>query len=274
MEAVGTTGPLMNRQKIKEMLKEFYNTSAGYSSMLAEQDTKPFRFLTEMAQKWIPQGAHILDLGCGQGLSSYLLWQSGYKVTGIDLSEQLISIARARYARENIRFFVGDAEELKFADEEFDAVVSWALVEHLVHVEKAFSEMQRLVKKGGVVIIFASNMISPFKPYANLMKLLKGEKGHSMRGGDSKIKSILLIIKYTIVTVLKLLQRGFRFENREPNLAKVEPDNDTAWKANQIDIKRYFVEQGYKILQYQVPQRKLQFLDHFDTMVQIVIQKP
>lgn len=68
----------------------------------------------------------VLDVGTGPGIIAFFLAELGKKVMGIDLSENMIQIAR-RNARDynlDVDFRVGDAENLPFDDESFDAVVN------------------------------------------------------------------------------------------------------------------------------------------------------
>ena len=263
-----------DRRLIKQAMKDFYNSGPGYLSMLEAADKEPFNALLTLMQKWVSKGARVLDLGCGYGFSSYLLSQNGYRVVGVDLSAQLIQRAIDKYGNfPNVCFRAGDAESLEFNDAEFDAVVSWALLEHIVDVPKAIDEMLRVVKKHGRILIFAANIISPMTPLDNLKRLMRGEKGRLIWGSDSKIKSLLLIMKNIFLTITKLLKRKAEFEYLRPILNQIGPDCDRTWKSNQIDIKRYFLQKKCRVLQYQVPGRKLQFLDHFDVMVQIVAEK-
>jgi len=69
----------------------------------------------------IPQGAHILDLGCGCGYLGSQLHMKGYKMTGIDASEALLSCARKNAPENN--FILGDIRKFELPPT-FDAVVS------------------------------------------------------------------------------------------------------------------------------------------------------
>jgi len=73
-----------------------------------------------------PPGRLALDIGTGKGHVAVYFSRLGLSVTGIDLSENMISYARQNAAEHNldIDFQTGDAEELEFEDNTFDVVLS------------------------------------------------------------------------------------------------------------------------------------------------------
>src|SRR3990167_3806200 len=86
--------------------------------------------------KWIKlKGKKILDCSCGTGYGSGLLAQNN-EVTGVDISEEAIEFAKQHFTAE---FKVGNAEQLEFEDESFDAVVSFETIEHLDNPYKFLS---------------------------------------------------------------------------------------------------------------------------------------
>jgi len=96
----------------------------------------------------------ILDVGCGTGFLSLILAELGHEVVGIDLSEGMLSKARKK-AEENgydILFKLGDAENLPFDDDSFDAVVNRHLLWTLPNPDKAIMEWGRVIKNGGKVV--------------------------------------------------------------------------------------------------------------------------
>jgi len=70
-----------NKEQIKKSMREFYETSAGYLTHLKSKNDQSFQDYVSFVQKYAKTGAKILDLGCGNGLSSYLLNKKGFDAT-------------------------------------------------------------------------------------------------------------------------------------------------------------------------------------------------
>jgi SAM-dependent methyltransferase len=95
------------------------------------------------------RGRRILDYACGQGSLGLHLAQLGADVRGFDLSESGIENARARAAYNGIssvRFDVADARALPYADGEFDAVIGFSAVEHVIKYRGSGDELRRVMK--------------------------------------------------------------------------------------------------------------------------------
>lgn len=99
------------------------------------------------------EGKTVLDAGCGPGQYSILLAKKGAEVTGIDISERMIGLAKknAEKALVNCRFFVGDMQDLSiFKSSMFDLVTSSIVVGYLDDLRRAFSEVYRVLRARGV----------------------------------------------------------------------------------------------------------------------------
>ena len=101
----------------------------------------------------------ILDIGTGTGFLAIILAELGHEVVGIDISEEMLKVARRKAADKGVRidFRIGDAENLPFDDEEFDATICRHVLWTLPNPERAISEWKRVVKKGGKVVIIDGN---------------------------------------------------------------------------------------------------------------------
>ena len=101
----------------------------------------------------------ILDVGTGPGFFSIILTEEGYQMTAVDYTEGMLMQAKqnAGQLKDRITFMQMDAQNLTFADETFDVVVSRNLTWNLEHPEKAYSEWCRVLKKGGMLLNFDAN---------------------------------------------------------------------------------------------------------------------
>jgi 2-polyprenyl-6-hydroxyphenyl methylase/3-demethylubiquinone-9 3-methyltransferase len=132
---------------------------AQYWSSAQSDDDDP---TTELRRRWLleclrehAQGARprrILDAGCGSGEFAAFLRKSGFEVTAIDLSSDVIAAASA--AHPGIRFLVGSLEDrLDLADGEFDAIWHTEVLEHLFDVHACLSELNRVLRQGGLLLL-------------------------------------------------------------------------------------------------------------------------
>jgi ubiquinone/menaquinone biosynthesis C-methylase UbiE len=103
----------------------------------------------------VSEGERILDVATGSGNAALRAARAGARVTGLDLSPQLLEAARARADEEGleIEWVEGDAEELPFADGEFDRVLSVFGVIFAPRHQRAGSELLRVARPGGTVAI-------------------------------------------------------------------------------------------------------------------------
>jgi SAM-dependent methyltransferase len=101
----------------------------------------------------------LLDAGCGYGYYSILLAKEGAAVTGIDISAKMIELAKnnADKASASCQFLVCDMQDLSmFTSSIFDIVISSIVVGYLDELEKAFSEVFRVLKPNGL-FVFSEN---------------------------------------------------------------------------------------------------------------------
>jgi ubiquinone/menaquinone biosynthesis C-methylase UbiE len=100
-------------------------------------------------------GERILDLATGTGWTSRVLARRGAVVTGVDIAPGLLEAAerQARAERLAVTYRQGDAEQLPFDDESFDAIASTCGVMFASRPEAAAKEMARVVRPGGRIAI-------------------------------------------------------------------------------------------------------------------------
>ena len=133
-------------------MKMSKNVSVGYQA--TDPIFGPFALWLAQLCK-IDKRMHVLDVGCGIGVSTFpLLEKVGRtgKVMGLDISPDLISQAlemAVKVGVSNISFMVGNAEQLDFPDNTFDSVMSNFVLRQVNDKVKALQEMKRVLKPGG-----------------------------------------------------------------------------------------------------------------------------
>lgn len=157
----------------------------------------------KLIKDYFPINYKMLDLGCGTGKLAEKLINLGYKVVGIDQSEGMLEIAKKR----GIEIYSANSENLPFLDEEFDGVYSIAVFHHLYtkeKVAKTISEMIRVTKSGGIILIWDHNLLNPYWPI--IMKKVPQDSGEERIVPISELLSNLKLHKYK---ELKIFYLGF-----------------------------------------------------------------
>ncbi len=235
--------------ELRQRMREFYETSESYKDLLAAHDETYLRHYVELVTRFAPQDGKILDLGCGNGISSRLLNQSGFDVVGTDISSLFLEDAR-KWENPTLQYEVCDVLELPFADGSFDVICSNELVEHLPDVETALSEMVRVVRKGGVVVISGPNLCSPITPFLDWIRLMGGKQGRPVWAETRQQAFQQFIHNCRLYFKKRYFTKSPRFLYREPALEvdAIGGDADSAYYANPIDIAYYFKMHGFRIL--------------------------
>jgi ubiquinone/menaquinone biosynthesis C-methylase UbiE len=141
-------------------MKNWYQESFGkdYLTVYKHRDQKGAYHEIKQMVDWLllPKGAHILDLCCGMGRHSMALNEFGYRVTGVDLSQALLSEAKKNDWGGNVQWLLSDMRAVPL-ESSFDAVVnlftSFGYFENDQENEKVLKEIHRLLKSGGKYII-------------------------------------------------------------------------------------------------------------------------
>ncbi|MCE7699038.1 MAG: class I SAM-dependent methyltransferase [Methanobacterium paludis] len=123
----------------------------------------------------------LLDVGFGTGEVLSRVSQEDVQFSGLDISPQMLSIARENLG-ESVDLRLGDSEELPWNDESFDVVMCLNSFHHYPNPEKVLNEMGRVLKTGGKIVMADPWQSTPFRQIMNLFIRFNG-------GGDVKIYS-------------------------------------------------------------------------------------
>jgi len=106
------------------------------------------------------KGMRVLDLGCGNGSYTAELARRAEYVCGIDLH-----MPHLQAFREDILRVQGTGEHLPFASESFDAVTMIEVLEHANNDTKVLAECFRILKPGGLLVLFVPNKFYPLESH-------------------------------------------------------------------------------------------------------------
>ncbi len=201
-------------------IKGFADTIAWYDANAEKyaatiQDKANFAMLDQFAAL-VGKGAKILDAGCAAGRDTKFLQDRGLLVTGLDISQSLLAIARQKYPE--LEFVEGNFLNLPFIDNTFDGVWARASLLHLETVEdviRALSEFNRVLKPGGVIHVYIKQQL--------------GEEKASVVS-DSLSNHDRFFQWFTKTEIEELLQKtGFVITMIEDNVADLSGREEVKW---------------------------------------------
>lgn len=123
-------------------------------ALLTEHESNVNETYTNQLLSHIPLNCdHVLEIGCGFGAFSRLVAHRARRVTAIDLSSQMINVAKGRSANySNLEFVPGDFLQADFPAESFDCIITIATLHHLP-LSETLKRIKSLLRPGGVFIL-------------------------------------------------------------------------------------------------------------------------
>ena len=113
----------------------------------------------------------VLDIGCGAGFLSNAMALNNHQVDGIDMSEESLKIARKYDTTKTANYQYGNAYELPFENDQFDAVCAMDFLEHVEEPDRVIQEASRVLKPNGIFFFhtFSKNILA----YLVIIKLVE-----------------------------------------------------------------------------------------------------
>jgi SAM-dependent methyltransferase len=105
-------------------------------------------------------GMTVLELGCGAGYFTRELARSGADIVAIDVSPELLEIAKANCSAPNVQYQIQNAHALSYSESVFDSVVGSSVLHHL-EIEEALREIYRMLRPMGTIYFTEPNMLNP-----------------------------------------------------------------------------------------------------------------
>ena len=104
-----------------------------------------------------PRSIRVLDLGCGGGFLANALAEQGFQVVGLDRSPEALAVARRHDSTGRVDYQCGDAGQLPFPAQSFDAVALMDFLEHVEDPALILREVSRVLKPGGLWLFHTFN---------------------------------------------------------------------------------------------------------------------
>ena len=168
------------------------------------------------------RGKRLLEVGCGIGTDLVRFARGGAHVTGVDLAEQSIALARSNFELHGLGgqtdLQVGNGEALPFDDESFDVVYGHGVLQYTHDARRMVQECRRVLAPGGQAIFMVYNRVS----WLNAMSTVLGV---GLEHADAPV-----LKKYSIPEFHRLLQ-GFTDIRIVPERFPVKSRLHKGWKA-------------------------------------------
>jgi ubiquinone/menaquinone biosynthesis C-methylase UbiE len=148
--------------------------SQGFFAELTAYRFEKLEYLPRIVDFAAYKGKHLLEVGCGIGIDLIQFARHGAIVTGIDLAEQAIKLARKNFALQGLSgdLHMLNGEHLPFSDDSFDAVYAHGVLQYTSNPVRMIHEIHRVLKPGGEAILMVYNRYS----WLNLLSRLSGVK--------------------------------------------------------------------------------------------------
>jgi SAM-dependent methyltransferase len=147
--------------------------SAGFFADLDQYHFEKLHHLLRLVPFDGMKGKRVLEVGCGAGVDLVRFAQGGAEVTGVDLAESAITLARKNFEIHGLSadLRVASGEALPFPDDAFDYVFAHGVVQYTADDQKLVDECRRVLKPGGEVVFQVYNRISWLNALGKVMKV-------------------------------------------------------------------------------------------------------
>jgi 2-polyprenyl-3-methyl-5-hydroxy-6-metoxy-1,4-benzoquinol methylase len=152
-------------------------------------DIKRLNFIIEVLKARLPEGAVVLDVGCGNGVISRSLGSYGFNVKGIDVSEKTIEKAKSLNTYPNVQFDVISAEQLVADGHRYHAIICSEVLEHLNDPGKLLHVIYQSLHDDAVLIVTVPNGKGPRERFVTKPVISLQKKNNWMWKAVKKIKS-------------------------------------------------------------------------------------
>jgi ubiquinone/menaquinone biosynthesis C-methylase UbiE len=149
-------GRLMSKENHEDLIeiRKIFDKFGKYF-VLDEENNEDRKSLTKITLSMMGdvKGKRILDAGCGPGKEVKILSEMGAEVVGMDISKEMLKIAKKNCEDVEANFILGNIEQTEFPDHELDIIISLFSILFKKNLESLLKEFHRILKKGGELYI-------------------------------------------------------------------------------------------------------------------------
>jgi ubiquinone/menaquinone biosynthesis C-methylase UbiE len=226
----------MKNDKDAKMAKDLYNSHADsyfdnlniYPAVISLR-----KEVTKLIEN--PKGKYILFAGCGDAEEARELIEKGAKVTGIDISDKCINLAKKKFPNQEFR--VMDFEKTTFKDGNFDTIVAIFAVMYKASLASVLKEFKRLIKKDDCIIIVVPHPIRKMIKYNKMDYYVSGKQIEIWKG-NKRFNYYRTMEEYINAITESGLKLDKIYEPRSPKENKDVPDIDTMHPHHLIIVAR------------------------------------
>ncbi|MCT4620156.1 MAG: class I SAM-dependent methyltransferase [Marinisporobacter sp.] len=173
--------------------------SKNYDSQVNSKYAQTYDKTVRITKKYLKHTDVVLDYACGTGITTIELSEDVKKVCAIDISEDMISIARNKSKKNgisNIEFDVADIYNEKLKKNSFDVIMAFNILYFIKDIDKVLNRINELLKPNGI-FISATDCLGQKKTFITVIQSLL-----------SKIGAIPYIRKFKISELREIIEVG------------------------------------------------------------------
>jgi 2-polyprenyl-6-hydroxyphenyl methylase/3-demethylubiquinone-9 3-methyltransferase len=155
----------INNDFYDELAERWYTASDHPIALLRAENAVRVPWIIEE----IGKNKTVLDIGCGAGILTNALAQTGHSVHGVDLSASSLEIAKRKDETKKVSYQVANAYSLPYGDQTFDVVCAMDVLEHVEEPQRLISEASRVLKPNGLFFFHTFN-----RNFLSYLLIIKG----------------------------------------------------------------------------------------------------
>jgi len=168
-----------------------YHQKTKAQHKIIDEGNFTYRVILSIINKYLKGTKKVLDIGCGAGTLDFYLANKGHNVTGIDISEK--AIESCIQTAKNLRLKKVEFKQVDFPKETisgiFDFIICSEVIEHLKDDKTALKQINKLLQKGGILILSTPSIDAPLHKLG-LTKEFDKKVGHLRRYDSKELQKI------------------------------------------------------------------------------------